>query len=636
LGGSGDIADINLETSNISNLSYGANTLRWTITNKGCESADEMVINNNSVTPSDAGLDRQLCADTTILYGNPPAYGTGEWLVIKGSAIFADQNAHNSGVSNLGQGENLLRWQISNAQCSSTDDVYITNNTPTQAIAGSDQDVCGSDALLHANTPNVGSGTWTLISGGGDLDNVNASSATVSGLNPGPNKFRWTITNFGCTTFDDVIIYNNIPFEANAGTDMIVCGTETNLYANEPGDAQGKWSVLSRSARFVDSSSFESVVTDLGFGKNTLKWTITFADCSTSDIVEVTNNKAEVNAGIDQTIDMSVTTLAASNPAAGSGEWSVVGGDGTFDDALNSITKVRQVGPGINTFKWTVNVQGCLSSDEVIVTYQVPPVSSFVADIYEGCPPLEVYFVNNSLSELPFTWDFGNGDTSNRVSVKHTFYEPGDHKVQLTVYGDKGETITKDTVITVYNKPVASFEMVSKDVYIPEQEAIFINTSQYSETYRWEFGDGNVSVEKDPYHTYEEEGQYQVTLIAISDKNCSDTLVADTAVNVITSGGVKFPNAFTPSLAGPSDGSYSEGAYDNGVFHPYGEGIDQYHLEIFNKWGILIFESHDKNIGWDGYFKGHLVEKGVYVWKVSGVYNNGKDFKKVGTVVVIR
>ena len=53
-----------------------------------------------------------------------------------------------------------------------------------------------------------------------------------------------------------------------------------------------------------------------------------------------------------------------------------------------------------------------------------------------------------------------------------------------------------------------------------------------------------------------------------------------------------------------------EGDFENDVFHPFGEGVDEYHLEIFNKWGILLFESNDFMIGWDGYYKSQLVEEG--------------------------
>ena len=107
------------------------------------------------------------------------------------------------------------------------------------------------------------------------------------------------------------------------------------------------------------------------------------------------------------------------------------------------------------------------------------------------------------------------------------------------------------------------------------------------------------------------------------------------AVLVEESGEIEFPNAFTPNPAGPIGGSYSANDYSNDVFYPVGEGVDEYHLEIFNKWGVLLFESHDILIGWDGYYNGKLVDEGAYIWKVTGKLNNGKEFKKVGTMLLI-
>ena len=52
--------------------------------------------------------------------------------------------------------------------------------------------------------------------------------------------------------------------------------------------------------------------------------------------------------------------------------------------------------------------------------------------------------------------------------------------------------------------------------------------------------------------------------------------------------------------------------------------------------GILIFETNDINIGWDGYFKGQLSNSGVYIWKVRGKYRNGEPFTKMGDVTLLK
>lgn len=637
LSGSADISAIDDPSSTVTNLDYGVNTLRWTITNGSCVSTDEVTIANNSTITSNAGLDQILCVDSTIVYANVPTYGVGTWSVVTGSATFADNNDYNTKVTNIGKGSNELRWVIANGDCSSSSEITITNNAPSKAIAGGDQTICGDSTILQANNPTYGTGSWSLVSGAAKFNDPAKNNTDVTGLNPGLNTLRWTVENNGCTSSDDVIIYNDLPYEADAGEDFSVCGASSSLYANDPVLGAGEWTVVSGAATFGDSSRFDASVADLAFGANTLRWTITYDNCTTYDEVVVTNNKIKVYAGVDQTVTESTTLLAANNPSTGTGSWSLIGGSGSFEDPTNSITEVYGLGAGLNTFRWSVDVNGCISFDDVEVTYNMPPVASFVVTKSAGCPPLDVYFVNNSLDDLPFTWDFDDGSASGEITVKHTYTEPGIYKPSLTVINNEGVAITKDTTITVYDQPEASFLIVNRQVYIPEEEAIFVNTSTDADTYQWDFGDGSTSTESDPKYTYTEEGIYDILLEVWSVNNCYDSTVVTAGVVVEQSGTIVFPNAFTPNLDGPSGGYYNPNDFTNDVFFPIGsEGIEEYHLEIFNKWGILVFESKDVNIGWDGYYNGTLLNEGVYVWKVTGTLNNEKPFKEVGTVLLIR
>ncbi len=72
------------------------------------------------------------------------------------------------------------------------------------------------------------------------------------------------------------------------------------------------------------------------------------------------------------------------------------------------------------------------------------------------------------------------------------------------------------------------------------------------------------------------------------------------------------------------------------VFRPFFENVARYQLQIFNRWGVLIFESFDINRGWDGYSgDGNLAPQGVYVWKVTGQYADGSFFTKVGDITFL-
>lgn len=85
-------------------------------------------------------------------------------------------------------------------------DVIVTAQ-PTPANAGSDQAFCAPNGNLSGNTPLVGIGTWTLISGSGVVTSPNSPNSTITGLGVGLNTFRWTISNAPCPdSFDDVVI----------------------------------------------------------------------------------------------------------------------------------------------------------------------------------------------------------------------------------------------------------------------------------------------------------------------------------------------------------------------------------------------------------------------------------------------
>ena len=131
---------------------------------------------------------------------------------------------------------------------------------------------------------------------------------------------------------------------------------------------------------------------------------------------------------------------------------------------------------------------------------------------------------------------------------------------------------------------------------------------------------------------------YPVTLHAYTDEGCYHSYELLPGIRVIPAGGLRFSNVFRPNLSGPTGGDVTQLPRDmvDMVFYPVvKEYIDNYKLQIFNRSGVLIFESNDINIGWDGYYKGQLCMQGVYVWYVEGNYASGKPYRKVGDITLL-
>lgn len=84
------------------------------------------------------------------------------------------------------------------------------------------------------------------------------------------------------------------------------------------------------------------------------------------------------------------------------------------------------------------------------------------------------------------------------------------------------------------------------------------------------------------------------------------------------------PNSFTPN---------GDGMNDN--FGAFGESITNFNIEIFDRWGMRVFESSDVNHRWDGMFKGKLAPQGTYVYKISAQGADGNKTARKGTVNLI-
>lgn len=260
----------------------------------------------------------------------------------------------------------------------------------------------------------------------------------------------------------------------------------------------------------------------------------------------------------------------------------------------------------------------------------------FEASVTKGCTPLNVKFYNNTTAFDSCRWTFGDGGSSNERNPGWMFDLEGEYKVVLNIFSSDGSHLTYSEVITVYSKPRAQFEIAPEKAILPDDEIRFYNYSVNAVHFNWNFGDGSSSELFEPVHKYQKFSNYNVRLTAVSDFGCKDSI---TVINAFSASQyfIDFPNAFIPNDQGPTGGFYSsksdEGAQ---VFHPSFSGVSEYHLKIFSKHGILIFESNDINIGWDGYFKGQLSEPGVYVWKVRGNFRNGEQFIKMGDLTLLR
>jgi gliding motility-associated-like protein len=244
-----------------------------------------------------------------------------------------------------------------------------------------------------------------------------------------------------------------------------------------------------------------------------------------------------------------------------------------------------------------------------------------------GCVPHYAVFNNTSLAGQEFYWDFGDGTLSNEVNPAHTYPNIGTYTVKLKVI----DTTTCNKVdstsmnITVYPKPVAdfSFAPVTPEVNKP---TIFTNLSSGAITYQWLFGDDETITKNNAdtvSHQYNATGTFQTCLIAYSLQGCADT--ACKPVQALINPLLDVPNAFTPGRFGR-----------NSYVTVTGFGIAKMTWRIYNRWGKLVFETHDRRAGWDGTFSGQQQPMDVYAYTLDVEFFDGKKLRKTGDITLIR
>jgi gliding motility-associated-like protein len=320
-------------------------------------------------------------------------------------------------------------------------------------------------------------------------------------------------------------------------------------------------------------------------------------------------------------------------------------GDGSSSTSAGPNLQHSYATYGTYVITLTVKNNVCVETQAKTITIAaIPPHVDFSYDPASGCEPLTVKFTNLSQFAEPDTylWSFGSGQaTSHAINPTYTYYEPGTYTVSLSASNVTNQVVTetKQMIITVYAKPSAQFETKPKVVSIPGGTLYTKNNSLHANSYLWDFGDGGMSNQFEPSHVYDSEGVFNISMIATSVENCQDTAFVKGAVMVQKGGQLLVPNAFSPNLLGaPAGGGPGGGSSDgkNDVFLPVMRGVTEFEMLVFNRWGILLFESRDSTVGWDGYYNGKLCPQDVYVYKITAVYENGERVVRTGDINLIR
>jgi gliding motility-associated-like protein len=290
------------------------------------------------------------------------------------------------------------------------------------------------------------------------------------------------------------------------------------------------------------------------------------------------------------------------------------------------------INSGIVTGNYTATITDAQNCVFVLPCFIDQPdqiqVSLNVSDTV-GCDPTTIEFTNTSDEQFISTWQFGDGNSANGSNITNTYTSPGCFDVSLTVESPIGCTnsVIYPSIICINPTPTAgiSANPTTLDTSNPETE--ILNTTTGAVSYEWDMGDNGLynffqpGMYTYPMYTLNE---FIITLTATSDKGCVDTA----QYKILFDNSLIFyvPNTFTP-----------DGNEYNNVFKPILTSlVAEYQMQIYNRWGELIFESFDKEVGWDGSYKGGIVQNGAYNWVIKIKTDGTQTHVKRGNVLLLR
>jgi gliding motility-associated-like protein len=504
-------------------------------------------------------------------------------------------------------------------------------------------------AEVYITNNSTGADSFAWKYGNGNTSSVTQTSHSIIFDNTSNQPITYPITLTG-TTIHGCIDSLIIPVEiwpgliANFQADTIGCSPlEVSMLNQTQGAISFDW--------YLDGQPFSNLNSP----------TYTFVNETNNDLTYEVMLVAQSYTGCSDTLTKVFTVLATPqaffmvdpeqqmfpNATVSIYNNSISGAANFFWDFGNGTTSNVQHPGSVTYATWgtytiTLTVDNGVCSDTFArsVIIDVPlPVADFTGE-KTGCSPLIVEFTNTSQFGVYYIWQFGDGMTSNAEHPIHTYFVPGVYTVTLTAIGPGGDEdiMVKESFVEVYPQAIAFFTANPTNVIVPTQPVYFFNLSVNATEYYWEFGDGNTSSQESPLYQYTSPGTYGVSLIANNIYNCPDTFYLEEAIIAQGGGDLVFPNAFTPSSTGSSDGYFDLNAnnFNNDIFFPLHSGVDQYQLMVFNRWGELIFESREVNRGWDGFYRGDPCQQGVYVWKVRAKFSDGTERTMAGDVTLIR
>jgi gliding motility-associated-like protein len=284
---------------------------------------------------------------------------------------------------------------------------------------------------------------------------------------------------------------------------------------------------------------------------------------------------------------------------------------------------------GVFSVSLSVSQYGCLKTITDSVGLYPSPLANFGIIGGTGCSPVFVELIDSSVAATPYIYQWNLGDNSSTDVQKpaHEYIIPGNYTLTLTIVTTTGcvdtSTFVYPNAVTVYPNPQAGFIASPNEASIFEPLITFTDTSKQSIFCAIRISDGTYVEDCSYTHTFSDTGFFRVTQIVKNEYGCTDSI--SITVYISPEFRLFIPDAFTPNADGLND-----------KFKPSSIGIKEYAMQIFNRWGEIVFASTGPEAGWDGRFEGVDSPQGAYVYLLKVIDIKGISRTYNGRVVLIR
>ena len=429
--------------------------------------------------------------------------------------------------------------------------IHITA-MPNTAVAGADTTICNSAGFqLYGNTPVVGTGAWTQISGPNTavLTDSSVANTVVTNIIPGTYHFVWRISNNCASSADTMMLYYKAsPAPAFVLSDTSICGPASVSFTNNtPNKADYGFSWNFGNGTCSSLADPSSVLFAPSVNGLDTTYTITlkaFTGCDTATITKTILVKQTPRTGltvIPQNTCMP-TTVQLINQSVGSNTiYKLLFGDGG-DTTIHENDTVLHVynAASSTTFQPMIIATNSCGADTAtasfLATADLLNIQTNLSDTAVCGNPFTANFTNNTTGATQFTWTWGDGSadytSASASSVQHVYQDSGTYNIALRILHACGDTTISKTIY-VYPAVKSSFSISTSRICAGDSVQ-FLNQSDMSLQYFWKINN-DTSHTFAPKHQFSLPGSYPSALFvskAFPNLTCADssqlTIIVDT------------------------------------------------------------------------------------------------------------